>query len=561
MYRYPIILITYLLTGGVSFTIQSQQLRNPFNFPVLLSGNFGELRSNHFHAGIDFKTQGAENKTVYAVKDGFVSRISVSPWGYGNALYINHPDGTTTVYGHLNTFNDTIAAYVKQNQYELESFAVDLIPKADRFPVREGDAIAFSGNTGSSGGPHLHFEVRDTGSDEVTDPLDYYKEQLKDKSAPKILGIMAYPIEGRGVINGNENKRELKLITAKNGRQTIAGKIEAWGDIALAVKSYDYMDGTSNSYGVRKITLQADSQLIFKSDINRFSFDETRYLNSFVDYEEWMEKHSFYMKSFVEPGNKLRFIESVNRGIISINEERTYHLVYQLEDVFGNKTQLSVWIDGKEQAIPAPLTDGREYFHWKSENKFGAKGVRLTIPADNLYDDVYFRYSVKEDSTTLAAMHRLHDRTIALHKQAQLSIHLQKDPLENKQQYGIVRQQNKRLFWIGGAYRNGWIDADIRELGSYTIAQDTVPPTITPVSPAAWAASRTITLRITDNLSGVKSYRGEIDGQFVLFELDGKKGLVTYHFDKERLPKGPHKLVFTLTDVCNNVSVYEQVVK
>jgi hypothetical protein len=558
MRHYLITFIICLLTGGLSITVQSQQLRNPFDFPILLSGNFGELRNNHFHAGIDFKTQGVEGKTIHAVKDGFVSRISVSPWGYGNALYIDHPDGTTTVYGHLKAFTDTIAAYVKNNQYESESFPIDLIPETNRFPVKEGDVIALSGNTGSSGGPHLHFEVRNTESDEVMDPLDYYRQQITDKRAPKILGIMAYPVEGRGVINGSGNKRELKLVTAKNGQQTVAGKTEAWGDIAFAVKSYDYMDGTGNIYGVRKITLTADSQCIFKSDINRFSFDETRYLNSFVDYEEWMERHSFYMKSFVEPGNKLRFIESVNRGILSINEERTYHLVYQLEDAFGNKAQLSVWIDGKEQDIPAPQTTGKEYFHWKSENKFGAKGVRLTIPAGSLYDDVYFRYSVKEDSTALAPVHILHDRTIALHKHVQLSIRLQKDPIENKQQYGVVRQQNKRLSWIGGLYRNGWIDADIRELGSYTIAQDTVPPVITPVNPAAWTADRTITFRLTDNLSGIKSYRGEIDGQFVLFELDGKKGLATYHFDKKHLSTGPHQLTFTLTDACNNTTIYSK---
>ncbi|MDR1201849.1 MAG: M23 family metallopeptidase [Tannerellaceae bacterium] len=557
MRHYLITLIIFLLTDGLSFTIQSQQLRNPFNFPILLSGNFGELRNNHFHAGIDFKTQGVEGKAVHAAKDGFVSRISVSPWGYGNALYIDHPDGTTTVYGHLKAFNDSIATYVRNNQYELERFSVDLIPETNRFPVKEGDIIALSGNTGSSAGPHLHFEVRDTESDEVVDPFDYYKGQIADKRAPKIQGVMAYPIEGKGIINGSRNKKELKLITAKNGQQIVAGKIEAWGDIAFAIKSYDYMDGTSNVYGVRKITLEADSQLVFKSDMNRFSFDETRYLNSFVDYEEWIEKHSFYMKSFVDPGNKLCFIESVNRGIISINEERTYHLVYQLEDAFGNKTRLSVWIDGKEQAIPAPQTNGGEYFHWKSENKFGAKGVRLTIPAGNLYDDVYFRYSVKEDSTALAPTYLLHDRTIAIHKQAQLSIRLQKDSIENKQQYGIVRRQNKSLLWIGGTYRNGWLDAGIRELGSFTVARDTVPPVITPINPATWVGNRVITFRITDNLSGVKSYRGEIDGRFVLFEWDGKKGLVTYHFDKERLSKGNHKLVFTLTDACNNVSTYE----
>jgi hypothetical protein len=554
MRRYQIVFIICLLTGGLSVAAQSRKLRNPFNFPVLLSGNFGELRSNHFHAGIDFKTRGVEGETVYAVKDGFVSRISVSPWGYGNALYIDHPDGTTTVYGHLKKFNDTIAAYVKSSQYELERFAVDLRPDSGRFAVKEGCAIALSGNTGSSAGPHLHFEVR-SAAEEVIDPLDYYKDRITDRSAPVIQRIMIYPIEGKGAVNGSRNKKELKPATAKNGSLTLADKIDAWGDIALAVKSYDRMDGTANSYGVRKITLEADGQIVFKSEIDRFSFDETRYLNSLIDYEEWVEKRSFYMKSWVEPGNKLRFVESVNRGIISINEERTYRLVYQLEDAFGNKAQLQVLINGKEQTISAPQTDGAEYFHWKSENKFGAKGVRLTIPAGNLYDDLYFHYSVKADAAAIAATHILHNRPVAIHKQARLSIRLQKDSTANKGQYGVVRRQNKRLLWIGGTYRNGWIDADVSELGSFTVAQDSVPPLATPVNPSAWTGNRAITLRITDNLSGIKSYRGEIDGRFALFEYDGKKSLVTCRFDSERLPEGPHKLVFTLVDACNNTSV------
>ncbi len=557
MRYYPILSIICLLFTTPGF-ITSQEFRNPFEFPILLSGNFGELRNNHFHAGIDFKTQGVEGKSVHAVEDGYISRISVSPWGYGNALYINHPNGLTTVYGHLQRFNEAITAYVKEKQYELESFAVNLLLDSTQFRVKKGDIIALGGNSGSSAGPHLHFEVRDTQSEDVMDPLDYYKDRIKDNTTPKIQGVMIYPVEGRGVINGSNKKKELKPVTAKNGKQTLTGKAEAWGDIALAVKSYDYMDGTTNIYGVRKIVLEADSQVIFKSDINRFSFDETRYLNSFVDYEEWKDNRSFYMKSFIEPGNRLRFIEGVNRGIFTINEERTYHFVYHLEDAYGNTTKLSVWIDGKKQEIPSPRTDGTQYFHWKSENRFGAKGIRLVIPAGNLYDDVYFRYSVKEDSTTIAATHTLHNRTIPIHKNAQLSIRLQSDTLDNKQQYGIVRKNKNKLSWVGGTYRNGWIDADIRELGSFTIAQDTKPPVITPVNPDAWVGSQMITFRISDNLSGVQTYRGEIDGQFVLFEFDGKKGLVRYRFDKERLSRGAHQLTFTLTDACGNVSVYEK---
>lgn len=545
----------FLFAGITNNTAEAQQLRKPMDIPVLLSGNFGELRSNHFHSGIDFKTQGVEGKPIHSVQDGYVSRISVSPWGYGNGLYITHPDGTTTVYGHLQKFSQKITAYLKEKQYEQESFNVNLSLTPDELPVKEGELVALSGNTGSSGGPHLHFEVRNTEAEEPMDPIEYYKDLIKDTQAPKIQGIMVYSMPGKGVVNGSRRKLELKPVTAKNGKQTLNGKIEAWGEIGLAVKGYDYMDNTSNIYGIKDITLTADSQVIFHSNLDRFAFDESRYLNSFTDFEEWKEHRSFYIKSFVDPGNRLRFIESLNRGILTIDEPRTYHLTYQLADAFGNTTQLSIRIEGKEQPIPEIDTENTELFHWWSDNRFGAKGIRLTIPKGNLYDDLYFRYSVKEDSTALGATHILHNKPVAFHKSAKLSLRLQTDTLDNKLQYGIVRLQNGRRSWTGGVYRNGWVDADIKEMGSYTLGQDLVPPTITPLNPATWVSKQSIALRLSDNLSGVQTYRGEIDGQYVLFEMNSKS-VITYHFDKERLARGKHTLKLVVTDACGNQSSY-----
>lgn len=545
----------FLFAGITNNTAEAQQLRKPMDIPVLLSGNFGELRSNHFHSGIDFKTQGVEGKPIHSVQDGYVSRISVSPWGYGNGLYITHPDGTTTVYGHLQKFSQKITAYLKEKQYEQESFNVNLSLTPDELPVKEGELVALSGNTGSSGGPHLHFEVRDTETEEPMDPIEYYKDLIKDTQAPKIQGIMVYSMPGKGVVNGSRRKLELKPVTAKNGKQTLNGKIEAWGEIGLAVKGYDYMDNTSNIYGIKDITLTTDSQVIFHSNLDRFAFDESRYLNSFTDFEEWKEHRSFYIKSFVDPGNRLRFIESLNRGILTIDEPRTYHLTYQLADAFGNTTQLSIRIEGKEQPIPEIDTENTELFHWWSDNRFGAKGIRLTIPKGNLYDDLYFHYSVKEDSAALGATHILHNKPVAFHKSAKLSLRLQTDTLDNKQQYGIVRLQNGRRSWTGGVYRNGWVDADIKETGSYTLGQDLVPPTITPLNPATWVSKQAIALRLSDNLSGVQTYRGEIDGQYVLFEMNSKS-VITYHFDKERLARGKHTLKLVVTDACGNQSTY-----
>ncbi|MEG1749900.1 MAG: M23 family metallopeptidase [Tannerellaceae bacterium] len=547
---------TFLLALGCSILSGSaQQFCNPFEFPILLSGNFGELRNNHFHSGIDFKTQGAEGKPVHAVQDGYVSRISVSPWGYGNALYLTHPDGTTTVYGHLQKYADKIAAYVKEQQYALQGFAVDLTPTPEQLPVKQGEVVALSGNTGSSGGPHLHFEVRDTQTQEALDPLNYYQERIADTRAPKIQGVMVYPIEGKGVVNGSSRKLALKTIAAKNGRQTLTGKIEAWGEIGFAIKAYDTMDGTSNIYGVKEITLSVDSQVIFHSNLDRYAFSETRYLNSFTDYEEWREHRSFYMKSFVEPGNRLRFIEAKNRGILTLDQPGSYHLNYRLMDAFGNISQLSIWVEAKKQSIPQPDTIGTEHFYWNSDNRFGAKGIRFTVPRGILYNDFNFRYQVKEDSMALAATHILHNRPVPLHNLCPLSLRLQTDTLKNKSQYGIVGINGGRATWIGGTYRNGWIDGEIKELGSYTIRQDVTPPVITPLNPAGWMRSRTFSFRLGDDLSGVQSYHGEVDGNFILFEMNNRS-VITCRFDKEHIVRGKHTLKLKVKDGCGNQSIY-----
>lgn len=540
-----------LLLLGCASTVCGQTLRNPFDFPILLSGNFGELRSNHFHSGIDFKTQGAEGKAVHAVAPGYVSRISISPWGYGNALYLTHPDGTTTVYGHLKRFNPEIAQYAKEQQYQQESFRVDLQLRPEQFPVETGDIIAYSGNTGSSAGPHLHFEVRDTETEEVLDPMAYFLDQITDKRPPKIQGIRVSPMEGKGMVNGKSRAASFSIVTNKEGRQSLNGSIRAWGEIGLAVKAIDLMDQTSNVYGVRNIRLSVDGLVVFESDLDRYSFDETRYLNSFTDFAEWKRHHSFYMRSYIEPGNRLRFIESINRGILTIDEPRTYRVTYTLTDLAGNSSRFSFSIEGEEQPIEEIDTEEKVHFAWNSDNRFGAKGIRLYIPKGNLYNDLYFDYHTKEDSTALATTHILHNQPVALHNQAQLSLRLQVDTLPDKSRYGIVKKQDGRLSWIGGVYRNGWINGSIKELGVYTLAADTEAPQILPVNKNNWAKSHLYQFRLTDNLSGVATYRGEIDGEFVLFEMSNRS-VISYKVDRQRFAPGKHTLRITVTDGAGN---------
>jgi hypothetical protein len=551
-----VLLLILLLSAGI---IKAQvSLLNPMEFPILLSGNFGELRPNHFHSGIDFKTQGVEGKAIHAVDSGYISRVGVSPWGFGNVIYIIHPSGLKTVYGHLQRFAPALAGFVKEKQYEGETFSVDIDLPPEAFPVKRGQLIAYSGNSGSSGGPHLHFEVRNAETDAVLDPLPYYKDKIADTRPPQMISFMLYPVEGKGIVNKSAHKLELKPVTDKNGRQTLSAKAEAWGEIGVAIKAYDYMDGTTNIYGVSRIVMAVDGKAIFSSDIDSFSIGlETRYINSFIDPEEWRDNRSFYMKSFIEPGNRLNSLKATNSGIITISEERPYLITYLLKDAAGNQKKYSFQIEGRRQDIIPVDTADTNRFYWKGDNRFGAKGIRLIIPDGNLYNTVNFRYAVDEERRALAPLHRLHDKYIPLHNSARLSIHLTTDTTEDKHKYGIVRMQGTRAAWIGGEYRNGWMDADIRELGNYTVMQDVTPPTITPVNPQQWESSRRIALRLSDNLSGVDTFRGEIDGQYALFEYDGKKSLATYTYDPARVDKGRHRVTFTLTDAAGNSTFYD----
>ena len=536
--------------------LKAQDFRSPLDIPLLMSANFGELRPNHFHAGLDLKTQGVEGKPIYAVEDGYVSRISVSPWGYGNGLYLTHPNGTTTLYGHLKRFSSKIARFLIAEQYKQERFRVDLHLTPEQLPVKKGEIVAYSGNTGSSGGPHLHFEIRDTETEQLMDPIVFYQNKIKDTRPPKIHGVMICPFEGRGVVNNSTAKLKLKPVTGKNGKSVLTGKIEAWGEIGLAINANDYMDNTTNIYGVKDVRLSMDSLDVFHFHIDRYGFDETRYINALIDYAELKKHGTLYMRNFIEPGNRLNCVEGRNEGVISIDEEKTYHLRYLLTDAYGNQTRLSVFIEGKRQDIPEATRDTSAFFSWNSENKFGSKGIRLTVPRGSLYNDLAFRYDIKTDSSAIAPVHYLHDELVPLHSGADLSLRLAVDTLQDKGKYGIVCVKNGYSQWVGGTYRNGWIDGHISGMGAYSIRTDTSKPTITPLQTSSWPKNGVFRFRLTDNLSGVESYRGEIDGKFVLFEMNSRS-VISYRLDRKIYQKGkPHTLKIKVVDAAGNRNEY-----
>lgn len=558
--RFSIIALLFLVMQAGLFA----QYGEPLKITPHLSANFGELRNNHFHSGIDFKTQQTINKPVFSVADGYISRISVSPGGYGNALYINHPEHEqTSVYGHLDSFSKQIADYVEEKQYEQESFRVDLRLEADEIPVIKGEQIALSGNRGSSGGPHLHFEIRDTKSQNPLDPLQYVAKAVVDTHKPDIRGIAFYPISGQGVINGTVDPIRLTVYKSKSGNPLpLQRKIEAWGKIGVGVKAYDKMNGQANIYGVKHIRLFVDGEQLFSSSINEYSFNETRMINSFIDFEDWRINKSFFMKSFIEPGNKLHFYESLNKGYITIDEERSYQMKYELEDHFGNTTTYEFSVEGSIQELPIPQKC-ENFMAWRLPNKYVDYDFVLTIPEDNLYTDFCFKHLHTRDIANKyhSDIHQVNNIPVPLHKTGKIWIKLKSDTLLQRDKYGIIKlnRVNNQEIWMGGKYRNGGLELNINELGDcYLITMDTIAPKITPLNPQTWKENGRIRIRLSDDKSGISFFHGTIDGKFVLFEHDSKSTIYTYTFNRERLGEIPIKhFQFIARDGVGNEAIYE----
>lgn len=560
--RYTLSLIALLLIIG--HTTGYAQYAEPLNVPPALSAGFGELRNNHFHSGIDFKTQQVINKPVFAVADGYVSRISVSPSGYGWALYLDHPElGHTTVYGHLNSFSKHIMEYVEKKQYEEESFRINLYLEPEEIPVAKGEQIALSGNSGSSGGPHLHFEVRDRETQGPLDPLQYVAQNVRDTQSPDLRGIAFYPITGQGVVNSITTPTRLNIGKSKAGNPLpLQKKITAWGKMGVGVKAYDKMNGQNNIYGVKHIRLFVEDSLVFSSTINEYLFEETRMLNSFVDFEDWRNNKSFYMKSYIEPGNKLRVYNGNNDGYITIKEERSYPMKYELEDHHGNITTYQFTVHGTPcEVIPGPVCEN--LMTWQTQNRYVDYDFMLTIPEDNLYNNFCFAHTSTPHmgSKYYSHIHEVNNSPIPLHKNGKMWIKIESDTLPQRSQYGVVKinKGNARDNWMGGAYKNGGLELTINELGNrYAISVDTIAPRIVPLNPQTWKQNRSIRIQLTDDKSGIRTFRGTIDGQFVLFSHDSKSSVYTYTFNRERLGEWPIKsLRFVATDGVGNESVYE----
>ena len=528
----------------------------PFDFPLYLSGNVGELRSNHFHGGLDFKTQGVVGKPLLAIADGYISKVTVTPGGYGNALYITHDNGYTSVHGHLDRFLPEIAQLVRQKQYKEQTFAVTLEFAPDEFRVRQGDVVAYAGNTGFSFGPHLHMEIRTTDTNEPIDPLPFYKDKIADHVAPRATHIMVYGGASPSALSqgeGTAKRIEIKVSPESPLLGKGGSPLFAWGRIGTAISANDYMDGTHNNYGVRYVRLYVDDKPVSSSDVDRFAFDENRLINSWTDYAEQRRSGRWYMRSTIAENNDLRMLSAdAGRGWVTIDEERDYHFRYELEDLYGNTSTYRFVIRGKRMELPCRLPDYTYFMDASRNNRLYTQGFELWMPQGTLFDDIELDYEVTPSEKDQAHHYRLTEAPVPLRHAAEITLPtLRESHIDGTRLY-VARVNGKRRIYCGGTYKFGRITANITELGTYTVCADTIAPKITPINSASWKRQGRVELRISDGETGIRDYRGKIDGRWVLFRYSSKNARLTCNLKEEGIGPGHHKIEVEVTDLRGN---------
>lgn len=547
-----------LLIFSLPFYAQTKHpqdyFNSPLHIPTQLAGNFGELRPNHFHAGFDFKTQQKEGLPILAAADGYVSRIKISPYGYGKALYVTHPNGYTTVYGHLQKGFGPIQEFIKKEQYKQQSFEVEIFPKPEELPVRKGDTIAVSGNTGGSEGPHLHFEIRDTESEKTLNPMLFgFSREIPDSKRPVVSGVAVYQIDSASVVNRSKRPIMLNLALQKDGTY-IAEKVMASGQIGFGIIASDFDNVSYNNNGVYKIETFANGSSVFECQYDALVFDEGRYINALIDYPRYKATRQRVQKLFMKTPFPLSNIKTDHkRGILDVlpNFSQMYRI--EVSDFMGNVTKILIPV---EYAFESPTIKAEDlktpyYLKAATDNIYEKDGMEVFFPANTFYDDFYLKFAVNGNIMTV------HDDNIPVHRNFKVSI---TDPsVANHDKTFIASIKGGRKQYNSTKFANSTFSTFTKNLGQFTLAVDTIAPKIFNVNlhEGKSLKEKKVIFKITDDLSGIKSYNGFINEKWVLLEYDAKTNRLIYEVDDSELAEGKNDLKLTVADNLGNSAIFE----
>ena len=419
------IILSIMLAANVLFG-------SPVNYPISLAGNFGEPRPNHFHGGVDVKTDGVEGKAIFSIGDGYVSHVSVGYDGFGNAVYVHHPEGYTSVYCHLKTFTPAIKAMVRKWQYVNKQSTGDIWFKPTDLPVVKGQLIAISGNSGASEAPHLHLELHETRSGDMLDPLDFIGHHVKDALAPMAHGFMAYPVSGEGVFNNNPGKSSHSFSS-----HNLPNKFIAWGKVGFGIWANDYMEITYNRYGVKKTELLVDGKTVFKSNVNRIPYEKTVQVNAWGDHEHFLRYNVWYMHSFLYPGMGLQMLSAdKNKGIVNFNQERDYHIEYVLTDFKGNTSRYTFTVAGQKRAfVPQRQASTLRSVYWNRPYAMQTDGVQLLIRPNSVANAITLTPTISCKDDALSNSCTFTNSAQRLFRPARISLKLTKKVKDTSKLY------------------------------------------------------------------------------------------------------------------------------
>lgn len=541
--------LTVLLLASQLWSQKKIEWVPPLDIPLSLSGTFGEPRSTHFHLGIDIKTQGKEGWEVRSVAPGYISRIRISLGGYGKTVYINHTDETTSVYAHLKKFAPKIEAYIKSMQYEKESYTLQQFLKRGVFTIEAGEVIGYSGNTGSSSGPHLHFEIRDAKSQKPLNPL-LFDLPISDSQRPQIQKLFLFYPKNNAVLTHSEPIALQKVNDSTYNTPVVSSS----GKMGLGLQMFDRQDLSYNKNGIYKAKLEINGKTITQFQFDQLNYSDSDKLFINIDYPTFKKNKNKIQKLFFQDHKPLTFMKLMTtEGLFNIEPGKSYQVKVVVEDFSGNTSYIVMYIEGIKKQIPNKKLDGK-LIEPRLDYLFSLNDKEVYFPKKTFFQDAFIQIEEAQNNLSIGP------NLFPFQKPYEIRFKINEEDTLKLRQTFIAKKIGKKISFLPTVIDNGHWTTKLKDMGDYTLAKDSIPPQIVPSNFKAnqWLSKfRFMKVKISDDFSGIKSYRGTINGKWILFEYDPKRNLLTYDFSDKTFKLAKHELEIEVEDNVGNKSVYK----